>query len=275
MGIDNAALKFLKYCKKDANKFGYTLTVGRQHLDIDSNKISKILKTKKIYKGFCEQLLLDNMGSTTVDSIDIDEYESASRIFDLNKPVPKEFYQQYDSIIDCGTTQHIFNAPQALLNYTKMLKLGGMIIHCLPANNYMNFGFWQFSPNLFHSYYSNKRGYYNTEIFLSVENENKFYKINDFNTAIIYCGKSTTLLVKTKYFGESLESKSENIQQKIYQNIWADPKNENKITKKKGTNYLKNYLIMIPGVNFIKYILSSFIKYTPKSKIPVEKISLD
>jgi hypothetical protein len=275
MGIDNVALKFLKYCKRDNIKFGYTLTVGRQQLDVESNIISKILNTNKSYKGFCEQLLIDNFGSTNVESLDIDEYENASQIFDLNKPVPKDQYQKYDSIIDCGTTQHIFNAPQALDNYTKMIKLGGKIIHCLPSNNFMNFGFWQFSPNLFHSYYSKERGYGETEIYLAIENGSKFYKVNSFNTAIIYSGKSTTLLVKTRYLGKNLGKASENIQQKIYQDIWANHQNKNDNGKEKNKNNLRGILRFIPGMAFLGYLVGSCIKYTPKSKISLEQVTLD
>ena len=40
----------------------------------------------------------------------------------------------------------------------KLTKIGGMIIHALPANNFCGHGFWQFSPELFYELYSPENG---------------------------------------------------------------------------------------------------------------------
>jgi len=63
--------------------------------------------------------------------------------------------------------EHVFNASQGLKNVTRLCAPGGQIIHSLPANNFCNHGFWQFSPELFFSLYSDKNGYSETEIFLA------------------------------------------------------------------------------------------------------------
>jgi hypothetical protein len=48
-----------------------------------------------------------------------------------------------------------------------LLKPGGQILHILPANNYCGHGFWQFSPELFFSLYSEENGYKSVEIFIA------------------------------------------------------------------------------------------------------------
>jgi hypothetical protein len=46
----------------------------------------------------------------------------------------------------------------ALLNASTFLNKNGVIIHALCANNWINHGFYQISPDLFYSLYSEKMG---------------------------------------------------------------------------------------------------------------------
>jgi hypothetical protein len=168
MGIDFHALNFLRYAKSKKG-FGDTLTIGRQELHVNAVKLRGVLKLAPDYKqhAYCEELLLGYFGSTSVDSIDNSSYENATYIHDMNAPLPETLFGKYDTIIDAGTTEHVYNAPQALKNYSLMCKPGGRIIHILPANNFSGHGFWQFSPELFFSLYSDKNGYRDTEVFVS------------------------------------------------------------------------------------------------------------
>lgn len=81
MAIDVHALNFLRYVRKK-NIFLKTITIGRQNL----HEVDHYLDYKK-YKNndFCEELLVNNFGSTTVDSIDFSDFEGASIVFDMNK----------------------------------------------------------------------------------------------------------------------------------------------------------------------------------------------
>lgn len=62
--------------------------------------------------------------------MDISAYENADIIFDLNNPnLTNELKNRFDYILDGGTTEHVFDYPQALRNIVKMLKVGGKVFH--------------------------------------------------------------------------------------------------------------------------------------------------
>lgn len=69
---------------------------------------------------------------------------------DLNKVWQTE---PYDVILDPGTVEHCFDVAQAMRNLAGALKKGGTIIHWNPMNNYINHGFYQFSPTFYHDWY--------------------------------------------------------------------------------------------------------------------------
>ncbi|MEQ8510327.1 MAG: class I SAM-dependent methyltransferase [Rhodospirillaceae bacterium] len=93
--------------------------------------------------GFEAHTALDNSG-----------YEGAKLIHDLNDPnPPEEFREKFDVIYDGGTFEHLFNVPIAFSNLYHFLNKDGFVIHDVPVNNYVDHGFYQFSPTLFWHYY--------------------------------------------------------------------------------------------------------------------------
>lgn len=145
MGIDAHGLKFLLYAKKTAN-FNKTVTIGRQNLHVSEQQVQDIMITHSNYKHdeYCEQLLKSYFGSSAVDSIDASDFEGASIIHDMNQPLPSDKHAMYDTVIDFGTLEHIYDIPRALKSCSQLLKSGGQILHVLPANNFCGHGFWQF-----------------------------------------------------------------------------------------------------------------------------------
>lgn len=172
MGIDLHSLNFLRFCHKSYGDFGATVTLARQGLhvtkaiaDDDHNKRT-IDKAEAECEYFIDETLKRVFGSTSVDSIDYSDYEGASIIHDLNVPLGKD-RPQFNTVIDAGTTEHIFSITTALANARDLCRTGGMIIHILPANNFCGHGFWQFSPELFLGLYSEGNGFRDTEIYLA------------------------------------------------------------------------------------------------------------
>ena len=86
--------------------------------------------------------------------MDISDYEDADYTHDLNNPVPEELHEAFDLVIDGGTMEHLFDIKQCLENITRMVKIGGRIIHISPTNNFSGHGLYQFSPDLFYDFYS-------------------------------------------------------------------------------------------------------------------------
>jgi hypothetical protein len=84
---------------------------------------------------------------------DIDLNEQADYRLDLSQPLPPEFRGVAQSVIDVGTTEHIFNAPQAFKNIVEMLRPGGVVMHLSPVS-WHNHGFYNFNPLLFNEFYA-------------------------------------------------------------------------------------------------------------------------
>lgn len=117
------------------------------------------------YGPYCEPLLVDQFGADLVHSYDNSDYERATHIADLSHALTPT--NIYDTVIDAGCLEHVYDAPQALRNVSGLTKVGGQILHILPANGFCGHGFWQFSPELFFTLYSEENGYADTEVFLA------------------------------------------------------------------------------------------------------------
>jgi SAM-dependent methyltransferase len=94
-----------------------------------------------------------NLGFNIIDSIDVSNYEGANIVHDLNIPIPDNMVSKYDLVFDGGTTEHLFNQLNALENIHNLLKIGGVIVHYTPANNYLDHGFFQPQPSFYYEYY--------------------------------------------------------------------------------------------------------------------------
>jgi len=95
MGVDYVSLIFLQYAKKFGN-FNKTITIGRQNLFIIENRLSKLDPRLKKFKNdiYVDNLLKDYFSSSIVDSIDYSNFEGATIIHDMNKPLPDRLKNQ-------------------------------------------------------------------------------------------------------------------------------------------------------------------------------------
>jgi hypothetical protein len=221
MGIDIHALNFLRYVTKK-RKLGKVATIGRQSLLMPRRELARVLGIpwKDTNLGlYCEELLQRHFGATLVDSYDYSDYEGATHVVDLGRPIATE--QRYDTIIDCGTAEHIFDVSQVLKNLSNLCSSGGRLVHVLPANNFCGHGFWQFSPELFFSLYSDTSGYIETEVFLAdVRDQAKWFEVerprNGKRADVISAGPLYVMCVTTKV-GEIFP---ESVQQSDYVFHW-------------------------------------------------------
>jgi len=94
------------------------------------------------------------LGYAGAESIDCSTSEGAEHIVDLNDTnLDEALVGRFDVIDNNGTLEHIFHVPNCLLNITRMLKIGGHVIHGVPMNNWVDHGFYQISPTLLFDYY--------------------------------------------------------------------------------------------------------------------------
>ena len=168
MGIAKATVALLFELKRQEALRGSICQLGRQDISLSVKKTQEIahlfssnsdILDHYIFKNgggefITDNLLFKSIGFEHVDSLDASGYEGATVIYDLNLPVPSYLYEKYDVIFNGGTLEHIFNVPQCLQNIHAMLKPGGLIIHMSPTSNYVDHGFYMFSPTFFFDYYS-------------------------------------------------------------------------------------------------------------------------
>lgn len=132
------------------------LTLGRVTLEFDSKKANDMLEVagfgRPLEAGspLDDQILFRAMGFKAVESLDVSDFEGATKIFDLNtRPLPKALIGQFDMVIDAGTMEHVFRIDCGFANCREMLRPGGRLLSVSPMNNYVDHGFYQFSPTLF------------------------------------------------------------------------------------------------------------------------------
>lgn len=224
MGIDSHVAKFLKYSSLK-KKFNLTITIGRQEIKDTEDNLKLILNDKNYKKNkYCEDLFKKYFGSTKIESIDNNDFEGATYTHDMNKTLSEgSLIKKYDTVIDGGCLEHIYNIPKALENCSLLAKPGGQIIHILPANNFCGHGFYQLSPELFFSLYKNKNGYSETTIYLAdLCDNNYWYRVNKPERGRrnnIKSSNSLYILVRTilqkNYFNHS------DIQQSDYEHQWS------------------------------------------------------
>lgn len=222
MGIEVHGFNLLKFAAA-RKRFGRVATIGRQGLHVPKEKVRRLLDLPREidFGPWCEDLLTSHFGASSVESFDNSDYEQATHIVDLNLPLTQSF--SYDTVIDLGCLEHIYNAPQALKNISLMGAEDAQILHLLPANNQCGHGFWQFSPELFFSLYSEANGYRETQVFLAdSSNEYCWYEVRkpangdrvEFTSiAAVY------VLVRTKKASLFCHDR---IQQSDYVHIWEN-----------------------------------------------------
>jgi hypothetical protein len=101
-----------------------------------------------------DQAAFAALGFLTSHSVDVSAYEGADFIHDLNRPgLAQAVGGPYDTVIDPGTLEHVFDLGTALDNVFDVLAPGGSAVHSLPLGNRIDHGFYQFSPDFMLDYY--------------------------------------------------------------------------------------------------------------------------
>jgi len=98
--------------------------------------------------------LFEGLGLGTPVSLDVSDYEGARCLFDLNADeLPAALQSAFNLVVNGGTLEHVFNVANALTNISRIVRPGGAVLHAFPVNNWVDHGFYQFSPTLAFDYY--------------------------------------------------------------------------------------------------------------------------
>jgi len=175
----------LFHAKRLGVSFKDTLMLGRLKLNVTKDEIERLAKFHGISIPLHPQFksttysepFFKLLGAETVDSLDNSDYEGANIIHDMNTHVGEKLYRKYSCIVDGGTLEHIFNFPVAIANVMKMLKEGGIFIGISPANNQMGHGFYQFSPELYYSIFSEENGFKVIKMYITTQGEGGWFEV--------------------------------------------------------------------------------------------------
>ena len=167
MGLDINAVRFLIDAHQRGAEFGRVLTLGRQDLNVYPAKMVKVLEAhgfpaaafKSGDKALYAEPCFLSLGAKKVSSMDFSDFEGATFVHDLNKPVGAELKERFDLVYDGGTLEHVFNFPVALQNCMEMVKPGGHLFIHTGTTNYCGHGFYQFSPELFYRAFGSENGF--------------------------------------------------------------------------------------------------------------------
>jgi SAM-dependent methyltransferase len=160
----------LLLARRAGRPLGDVVTVGRQVLALHRSDLRALASefgpevvagswTTTPYGDYADAFLREAVGVTQLDVLDASDYEGATVLHDLNRPLPAALEQRFDAVIDGGTLEHIFDVPAALRAYMGMLRVGGSLFLSTPANNLCGHGFYQLSPELMHRVFNPERGF--------------------------------------------------------------------------------------------------------------------
>ncbi|MGE3579386.1 MAG: hypothetical protein AB7I25_13095 [Vicinamibacterales bacterium] len=69
---------------------------------------------------------------------------------DLNtETLPAEYQQRFGLTMNIGTSEHVFNQYNFFLQFHNVTRVGGLMFHVVPFNNYANHGLYQYCPTFF------------------------------------------------------------------------------------------------------------------------------
>lgn len=176
MGLDINGTRFLLYCRTLDVDFARTAMVGRQGLHLSKRNLKGVFESfgfkvddrqiNSIFNqtdGYAEHLLTC-LGAKEVHSFDKSGYEGATHLHDMNRELPDRFKEQYTTVLDGGSLEHIFNFHVAIKNCMEMVSVGGHYLAITPANNFLGHGFYQFSPELYFSIFTRENGFELTSV---------------------------------------------------------------------------------------------------------------
>jgi len=185
MAVTNQVAEVLFYAKSIGVSYSKSLTLGRLDLYANEEHIRQNIKDffpsaqpeSSLFDSKYSEPLFSLLGSEQTDSLDFSDYEGASIIHDLNKPLAEEHHGKYSMVLDGGTLEHVFNFPVAIQSCINALAVGGHFIGITPINNQMGHGFYQYSPELYYRIFSPENGFEVTKMLIKMMDQ--WYEVSD------------------------------------------------------------------------------------------------
>jgi hypothetical protein len=170
VGVDAAGLRFLLSATAGGVDLSRTLTVGRQQLFLEQTDLERAFADhgRQLARSEAAALmagdrwaepLLARLGAGSVESLDASDYEGATIVADLNRPVGEELEGRFTCVFDGGSLEHVFDFPTALRSCMRMVAVGGHVLTVSPFDHYAGHGFYQLGPEVPFRAFAPENGY--------------------------------------------------------------------------------------------------------------------
>lgn len=169
MGLVYGTAKIFRDLCSDYKLTGALATLGHQRVLLTSLQVQRLFEidrftgktqfSMEFHKRWQREFIdsrdfFGRCGFDLIDEFDVSSYEGANVPLDLNRlETPAACIGLYDLVFDGSTIEHIFCVTNAISHLVRMTRLGGCILHISPCNNFVNDGFFQFSPCFFSEFY--------------------------------------------------------------------------------------------------------------------------
>jgi SAM-dependent methyltransferase len=164
MGVNFGNLVLLKAyadARGGPSPLGDLVMYGRLHSTLSKPEKAKFVRRFGVgaaaLEGHYTEPLLKDAGAKTVMSVDVSDYEKCDFVIDLMEDIAQrpdlaeKLCGRFDTVLDYGTSEHVFNFPQALVNAWNMLREDGRYVFDLPIAGWVNHGLVQYTPSYFYS----------------------------------------------------------------------------------------------------------------------------
>jgi hypothetical protein len=206
VGLDNSAVMLLSAAKSLGVDFTRTAMIGRQSFWPDSDILQQVFAAHAIAedaRAFVRvhdysERFFELFGAQAIESFDVSSYEQATRLHDMNLPIPAEWRERHSLVFDGGSIEHVFNIPQAFRNCLEMVEVGGHFVQVGVCNNFVGHGFWQFSPELLFRMLTPANGYEVVAVMLAEVPRGRWYRVMDpaeFGTRVELCNRRPTYIL--------------------------------------------------------------------------------
>ncbi len=156
MGVNCGNLILLAEYARRA-RLGSVLTYGRLFNTLSARDRRKIMRSQGIPESVLAaretEGLFAALGADQVTSLDISE-GGCDLYADLTDDLAstetmRPYLGSFDAVIDYGTSEHVFNFTQALVNAYNLLADDGVYIFDLPLSGWVSHCLYQFTPSYF------------------------------------------------------------------------------------------------------------------------------
>lgn len=154
MGICFEAVDSISFLKNDGllGDVNSMVELGNQHVRYDRSDVVSLLRKHGIETGGVRTTadFYRLWGISEYISIDLNGEDGAIEL-DLNKPFTRDetFNRTFDLTTNFGTTEHCFDQATAFENIHNLTRIGGYMLHVLPAHGWDGHCFYRYDRNLF------------------------------------------------------------------------------------------------------------------------------